>query len=85
MQRIMSQRPDRTVKLTGRHDFENTLLALRRDGYKLINLERHEASFSSVWYRRGVSVLGRWREYVTMLVWELEELGPRTTVLTWRV
>ncbi len=85
MRRIMSRRPDKTAQLNGRIDFEKTLLRLRREGYGLIDLQRHEASFSSVWYRRGVSVLGRRREHVTMLVWEAEEPGPQTTVLTWRV
>ena len=68
MRRIMSQRPDRTVKLTGKNDFEKTLLKLREDGYKLIDLQRHEHSFSSTWYRRGVSILGRGRVQVTMVV-----------------
>lgn len=85
MRRIMSQRPDRTVQLKGPQDFEKTLLKLRQDGYKLIDLQRHDASFSSIWYRKRVSMLGRRREHVTMLVWELEEPGPQTTVLTWRV
>ena len=85
MRRIMSRRPDKTIQLNGRHDFERTLLKLRREGFGLIDLQRHEASFSSVWYRRGISVLGRRREHVTMLVWEAEEPGPQTTVLTWRV
>ena len=85
MRRIMSRRPDRTILLNGPRDFENTLLRLRREGYGLIDLQRHEASFSSVWYRRGVSVLGRRRKHVTMVVWEAEDPGPQTTVLAWRV
>jgi hypothetical protein len=85
MRRIMSQRPDRTVKLTGKNDFEEQLLKLREDGYRLIELQRHEHSFSSTWYRRGVSILGRERVQVTMLVWEHDEPGSSTTVLTWRV
>ncbi len=85
MHRVMSQRPDKTVKLTGRHDFEKTLLGLRRDGYQLINLERHEHSFSSVWYRKGISMFGRGRTHVTMVVWENEEDGDSTTVLSWRL
>ena len=85
MRRIMSQRPDRTVKLTGEDDFEKQLLKLRGDGYKLIDLQRHEHSFSSTWYRRGISMLGRERVQVTMLVWEQDEPGSSTTVLTWRV
>jgi hypothetical protein len=85
MRRIMSRRPDKTIQLNGKNDFEKTMLQLRREGYGLIDLQRHEASFSSVWYRRGVSVLGRRREHVAMLVWEAEEPGPQTTVLSWRV
>ncbi len=93
MRKIMSQKPDRSLKLNGQNDFEKTMLKLRREGYKLIDLQRHETSFSSVWYRRGVSMLGRGRAHVTMLVWEQEEPAPSsaqepsssTTVLTWRV
>ena len=85
MQRIMSQRPDSTVKLTGKNDFEKQLLKLREDGFKLIDLQRHEHSFSSTWYRRSLSLLGRERIQVAMLVWEQDEPGASTTVLTWRV
>jgi len=92
MRKIMSQKPDRALKLNGQNDFEKTMLKLRREGYKLIDLQRNEASFSSVWYRRGVSMLGRGRAHVTMLVWEQEEPAEEerppassTTVLTWRV
>ena len=85
MRKVMSQKPDRTVKLTGRHDFEKTLLDLRRDGYKLIDLQRHEASFSSMWYRKDVSMFGNGRTHVTMVVWEQEEPGASTTVLSWRL
>ena len=86
MRRIMSQKPDKTVKLTGKHDFEKQLLKLREDGYNLIDLQRHEHSFSSTWYRRrGLSLLGRARLQVTMLVWEQDEPSSSTTVLSWRV
>ena len=85
MRRVMSRRPDRTVKLTGRDDFEKTLLDLRRDGYQLIDLQRHEGAFSSVWYRKGVSMFGGGRTHVTMVVWEQEEPGGSTTVLSWRL
>jgi hypothetical protein len=85
LRRIMSRRPDRTIKLTGKDDFEKQLLKLREGGYKLIDLQRHEHSFSSTWYRKGISMLGRGRVQVTMLVWEQDEPGSSTTVLTWRV
>lgn len=85
LQRIMSRKPDRTVKLTGKQDFEKTLLGLRRDGYKLIDLQRHEHSFSSTWYRRSVAMFGRGRVQVTMVVWEQDERDSATTVLTWRL
>ena len=92
MRKIMSQKPDKTMKMNGQNDFERTMLKLRREGYKLIDLQRHETSFSSVWYRRGVSMLGRGRAHVVMLVWEQDEHeqpsrdpSSSTTVLTWRV
>lgn len=85
MRRVLSQRPDRTLKLTGEGDFEKTLLGLRRDGYRLINLERHEHSFSSVWYRKRISMFGGRGTQITMVVWEQEERGASTTVLSWRL
>ena len=85
MRRIMSQEADKTVELDGQNDFEKVLLGLRREGYSLIDLQRHEASFWSVWYRKGMSLLGGRGERVIMLLWEAEEHGPHTTVLTWCV
>ncbi len=61
------------------------MLKLRRDGFRLIDLQRHDTAFSTLWYRKGKSLLGLAAEDVAMLLWELEESGASTTVMTWRV
>lgn len=83
MQRIMAHEPDKTQKLEGRNDFEKTLLRLRKDGYQLIDLQRQELAFSSVWFCRGEGMLERRRAEAAMLVWEQQDEGTMTTVMTW--
>ena len=84
MQRIAAHEPNLRSRHDGKHDFEKTLLKLRREGFALIDLQSQEAAFTSVWYRKGEGMLlARRRPEVTMVVWEYEESGSFTTVLTW--
>ncbi|MBI2752547.1 MAG: hypothetical protein HYX46_03390 [Betaproteobacteria bacterium] len=57
----------------GDHDFERILLKLRRDGFRLIDLQREDTAFTTVWYRRGKSFLGLAAEDVPMLLWEMQD------------
>ena len=87
IKRIMSLKPTKSVVSEADHAFEKFLLQLRRDGFRLIDLQRHDTAFSTLWYRKGGSLLGFTAEDVAMLLWELEEEESRasTTVMTWRV
>jgi hypothetical protein len=85
MQKIMSHPPARTVVLDGNTDFEKTLIKLRRDGFALIDLQPQETACTSVWYRREPALLKRPREDVAMLLWETQDLGEATTLITWKV
>jgi hypothetical protein len=85
IQKIMSHPPARTVVLDGNNDFEKTLLRLRRDGFSLIDLQPQESACTSVWYRRKPALLRTPCEDVAMLLWETQERGDATTLITWRV
>jgi hypothetical protein len=83
MQRMTAHEPNKVVQFDGEFAFERTALRLRRDGYRLIHLQSQEASFSSVWYRKSDGVMSWRRAEITMVVWEEQEDGSTTTVLTW--
>lgn len=85
MEKIMSHPPAKTVVLDGSNDFEKTLLRLRRDGFGLIDLQPQEAACASVWYRRKPALLRRLSGDVAMLLWETQECGEATTLITWKV
>ena len=83
MQRMTAHEPNKVVRFDGEFAFERTALRLRRDGYRLIHLQSQETSFSSVWYRKSDGVMSWRRAEITMVVWEEQEDGSTTTVLTW--
>jgi hypothetical protein len=83
MQRMTAHEPNKVVQFDGEFAFERTALRLRRDGYRLIHLQSQETSFSSVWYRKSDGVMSWRRAEITMVVWEEQEDGSTTTVLTW--
>lgn len=85
MEKIMSCPPEKTVVLEGNNDFEKALLRLRRDGFGLIDLQPQEAACASVWYRRKPALLRRPSGDVAMLLWETQEHGEATTLITWKV
>jgi hypothetical protein len=61
------------------------VLQLRRDGFRLIDLQRHDTAFTTLWYHNGHALPGLAAEDVAMLLWELTESRASTTVMTWRV
>ena len=83
MQRMTAHEPNKVVQFDGEFAFERTALRLRRDGYRLIHLQSQQTSFSSVWYRKSDGVMSWRRAEITMVVWEEQEDGSTTTVLTW--
>jgi hypothetical protein len=84
MQKIMSRQPVERVVLDGDNDFERAVLKLRREGYSLIDVQRQEIAFSCIWYRKTKSLFTGAGADVAMLLWELQDRGCETTVLTWR-
>ena len=84
MKKIMSLTPVSNEMRNDRHQFEKTLLNLRRGGYRLIDLQSLENAFTTVWYRKGHSLLGRGAD-VTMVLWECNEDSDATTVMNWKV
>lgn len=85
LQKIMSRPPAKTVVMEGNNHFEKTLIRLRRDGYALIDLQPQETACTSVWYRRKAALLKPPAADVAMLLWEAQEHGEATTVITWKV
>ncbi len=85
LERITSLQPIERVVLDGGNDFEKALLKLRKEGYSLIDVQRQETAFTCVWHRKTKSLFNGAVADVTMLLWELLERGPETTVLTWRI
>jgi hypothetical protein len=51
----------------------------------LIDVQRQELSFTCTWYRKVKSLFNGAGADITMLLWELQDRGPETTVLTWRI
>ena len=82
---ITSIQPVERVVLDGSNDFEKALLRLRKEGYALIDIQRQETAFTCTWYRKAKSLFIGAGADVTMLLWEMQERGSETTVLTWRI
>jgi len=85
LQKIMSLQPVERVVLDGTNDFEKALLKLRKEGYGLIDVQRQESAFTCTWYRRTTSLFNGHGADITMLLWEMQERGAETTVLSWRI
>jgi len=85
MQKIMSLQPTERVVLDEDNSFERAVLKLRREGYGLIDVQRQEIAFTCIWYRKTKSLFNGAGADVAMLLWEMQEPGAETTVLTWRI
>ena len=85
MHKIMSLQPTERVVLDEDNAFERAVLKLRREGYGLIDVQRQEIAFTCIWYRKTKSLFNGAGADVAMLLWEMQERGAETTVLTWRI
>lgn len=85
LHRIRVSKPHENATLFGGNDFEHSLLRLRRAGFGLIDLQRHDTAFSTVWHRRRLTLLGGSRAEVAMLNWEIQDAGATTTFAAWRL
>jgi len=86
MRRIMCDPPTEEQQLKGNTNYAKAMLKLRASGLRLIELERQETAFTTVWYRKNTSVLGlAISEAITLVVWELNECDEEvTTIKVWR-
>jgi hypothetical protein len=84
METIMSLTPVQTVVCQGNTQLEKAVLNFHRGGYGLIDMQALENAFTSVWYRKNASFLGKGAD-VTMLLWEYGENGDAVTTMSWKI
>ncbi len=80
---IMSCLPETNTEFTGNNQYEKMILTLRRDDFRLIDLQPQEFMLTSVWCRKTRSVIGLPRFEIAMLLWEVNE--DLTNLKTWRL
>ncbi|MBI4207393.1 MAG: hypothetical protein HY527_20430 [Betaproteobacteria bacterium] len=88
MREIMSRSPTAERDFEGNTYCVKTILKLRADGLRLIDLQPQESAFTSVWYRKkNGSLLGRAKtEVAAMVVWECSAHDDDvTTVKIWQI
>ena len=87
MREIMSRSPAAERNFEGNTYCVKTILKLRADGLRLIDLQPLESAFTSVWYKRNGSLLGRGKtEIAAMVVWEGNDSDDDvTTVKVWKI
>lgn len=87
MQEIMTRSPVAESNYEGDTGFVKTILKLRADGLRLIDLQPLENACTSVWYKRSGSLLGRTNEDIAaMVIWESSGRAyDVTTVKIWRL
>jgi hypothetical protein len=87
MREIMSRYPVAERNYVGNTHFVKTILKLRADGLRLIDLQAQETAFTSVWYKKSGSLLGRGKaDIAAMVVWAANASeDDMTTVRVWRI
>lgn len=87
MREIMSRYPVAERNFVGNTHFVKTILKLRADGMRLIDLQALETAFTSVWYKRNGSLLGKAKtDVAAMVVWATSASEDDTTTLrVWRI
>jgi len=83
LQEIMIRTPVSSLVIAGHNHYEKTILKVRKDGFRLIDLQPQEFVLTSVWCRSARSMIGLPRLEVAMLLWVVEE--EMTNVTTWRI
>ena|SRR5688500_4263880 len=87
MREIMTRYPVAERSFTGNTHLVKTMLKLRADGMRLIDLQTLETAFTSVWYKRNNSLLGKDKaDVAAMVVWAADPIEDDvTTVKVWRL
>lgn len=84
MEEIMLLTPTQSVVRQGHNQFEKAMMTIHREGYGLIDVQPQESAFTTVWYRKNASFLGKGAD-VTMLLWEEAEQGDAVTLMHWKI
>ena len=84
METIMSLTPTQAVVRQGYNQFEKAMMTIHREGYGLIDIQPQENAFTTVWYRKNASFLGKGAD-ITMLLWEEAENGDAVTLMNWKI
>ena len=87
MREIMSRSPIAERNYEGNTHFVKTILKLRADGLRLIDVQPFETALASVWYKKNASLLGKTKsDFAAMVVWQCSAREQDvTTVKVWRI
>jgi hypothetical protein len=87
MQRIMAKPPVSEWNFEGYNNYAKAMLKLRAGGLGLIDLQPQETAFTTVWYSKNRSLLGRVKtEVAAMVVWESNGNNEGlTTLRVWHI
>lgn len=87
LREIMSRSPVAERNYEGNTHFVKTILKLRADGLRLIDLQPFETAFASIWYKKNGKLIGKSKSDVAALVvWEGNAYeGDTTTIKVWRI
>lgn len=87
LREIMSRIPSAERHFEGNTYCVKTILKLRADGLRLIDLQPLESAFTSIWYKKNGSLLGRAKDEVAaMVVWECNaDDDDVTTIRIWQM
>jgi hypothetical protein len=83
MEKIMSCTPATNAAFSGNNHYERAILRLRRDDFRLIDLQPQEFLLTSVWCKKRRSAIGMPRLEVALLLWIVDE--ELTHLRTWRL
>lgn len=82
MRAVLSALPENVKTTSGKHDFEKSVLKLRADGFRLIEMQSLEVALTTVWYRKSASLLGFVKsEAVIALDWTMMDDGRNETTI----
>jgi hypothetical protein len=82
MRAVLSALPEDVKTTSGKHDFEKSLLKLRADGFRLIDMQSLEVALTTVWYRKSALLLGFVKsEVVIALDWTMMDDGRNETTI----
>jgi hypothetical protein len=84
MQKMMASPATEETVFEGSNRSVRALWRLRAEGLKLIDLQRQETAFTSVWYRDRRS-LRNWQKLAAIVVWEMNQEQEVATFKVWRV